>query len=128
MSDKIWFRHRTTGELAYLLEQNGIKKLKPNRPNDPTVYDLPIQGTDGSFGAWELAKEKRVLNKHQIATVAYAADYYLCKAIGVFGNKDWMNLKDEDRISFVNNGPKTTDEDRLNLYRAIVQLLASVER
>lgn len=111
-------RSRLDGQLGEMVERDGIKVVKLDRPGEDLFRPYSPEG-------WITESEHRPLNPSQISRIAYEADRALRLASGHLSSqvKDWLSLKDEDRIKWIKDGPPESDSRRCDLYDAIIVTL-----
>lgn len=78
----------------------------------------------GEGGEWRLDQQVHPINSYQLAQVAFEADRMLCRVTGrtLEGKKEWLSLKEQERVAWLQNGPDTGDI-RDDLHDAIVGTL-----
>lgn len=86
----------------------------------PRVEDV----RDYRPGDWMQDQPPATLSLVQASKVAYEADRELCKFIGLHdqGKKEWLDLHEEHRIIFMNEGPESPPL-RVEMYAAIMDVL-----
>ena len=111
-----YYRHRQDGNLGYLVQRQGRLYVRLDRPGDPA--ERPFHDAE-----WIAEEEVRPLTRMQVARVAFEADKMLCISFGLHkeGRAEWMNLRDDDRIAFMQEGPK--DPKRSELWSVIIETL-----
>lgn len=127
--ERKWYRHKTTGDRAYIVEKDGVEHMRLDRPMQELLRPLK-RDKDGGLKPWGQQDwieddTARSLTRAQAAQVAYVSDQQLCRFLGLHGEvkKDWSNLPDRERQDFIKNGPLTTDPIRLDLYGATMACL-----
>lgn len=122
-SERVYYRHRDTGELAYLVRFGDKAKLRLNRPGELILRQLNDQWfKDEDFGA--------KLEPMQRAKVALEADKALCEVLGLIplARRDWTRMNDRQRISWCHNGPEalgdpTPDAVRRQLWQKVMSVM-----
>lgn len=110
-------RHRQTGDLARVTEEDGEKFVTYDRPYGPK---LPYRPND-----WIEEVDAPPLNRSQLARVAFAADRQLLYFQHYTKSKrGWEALTDQERISWNEKGPVDGDKVRKKLYDAIMKCLS----
>lgn len=108
-----WVRSAVDGQLGYLVEDGGGVRVRLDRPREEIYkrYD-PHQ--------WPDAEDTRDLSKMQIARITYEADRAYRLACGEAASvvKDWISMKDEERIQWLKRG-RAMPPVRHNLRAAI---------
>lgn len=108
---RIYYRNTQTGDRGYVIERGGKRIVK---------YDLPMMDrTEPLTSKWQPDDEHRPLNRNQLAQIAYTADQKLCFFLGRRQNKDWIDLRDAERIAFMNDGP-AEGGSRMRLFLGIM--------
>ena len=117
-----YYRHKYTGDLAYLVFRAGQPLIKYDRPNDTST--IPFKPED-----WNLEMHAEPLGRTQAASIAFEADRALCGFLGMplQARREWRMLSHKDRIDFVKEGPKG-DGSREVLYRSIMKALKPLTR
>lgn len=115
--DRKWFRHVMTGDAGYLVVRDGKQHMRYDRPGIDHV--IPYKESQ-----WIEETNAAPLTPHQVAQICYAADKQLCYFVGLHdkARKDWLSLRDQDRIAFTEDGP-TKPALRQLLYLAIKSVL-----
>jgi hypothetical protein len=116
-AERAYYRSHKDGQRAYLVRRNGKDMLRLDRPMEEILHQLD--------GNWQADVSIPPLSVHAIAAVAFAADRALCKATGVqlkAHQGEWLSMKEQARIDWMNEGPKTGDI-RDDLYDAIMGTL-----
>jgi hypothetical protein len=118
---RIYYTHARTGDRGYLVRRYGTDHIKYDRVGpDQTI---PFRPED-----WREELGRRAFQEHEVTRVAFAADKELCRALGRVreANRQWLDLSDADRISWVTSGPPVRPHHlRAKLYRAIVEVMKS---
>lgn len=99
--ERQYFRHATTGDLGWLVEEDGKAYIRLDRPGGDEQL-RPFRKLD-----WLPEHEHRPLSRAAIAHVAFDADRALAKALGLHDTvrKSWHDLSDGERTKWVENGP-----------------------
>lgn len=108
-------RNVTDGQIGFLVTTSAGTCVKLDRASQDII--IPY-----SPHVW-LNADKPPLNEVQVAQVAFAADQALRRVNGEYNVDEWISLSDKDRIDFITNGPRTTDESRKKLYYRVVACL-----
>lgn len=118
-----YFRHASTGDLAYLVTRGGKEHIKFDRPFDPTV--MPYREAE-----WREEPHAEPMAPAQAVQVAFAADKALCGYLGLplKAKGDWAGLTDKDRSAWLAYGPLTGPVPRKELYDAIRKVLEPFTR
>lgn len=121
-AERKYFRHASTGDLAYLVRRGGKDFIKFDRPFDPTV--MPYRETE-----WREEPHAEPMSPAQAVQVAFAADKHLCGYLGLplRAKTDWPALTDKDRAAWLVNGP-VGPSPRRELYQAIRKVLEPYTR
>jgi hypothetical protein len=117
--EKTYYRHITTGDLGWLVRREGKDCIRLDRPSQEITK--VFREAD-----WVPTTDYRPLTGYQLAQVAYEADKKLCFFLGKHdqARKDWLMLKDEERIAWRQKGPPRGG-GRQELFKAI---MATLER
>jgi hypothetical protein len=110
MNDE-WYRNTSSGDAGRLVERDGKKYIKLDRPNEPEGFSEYLFKPH----EWKLDNERRPMTAHQVAEIKWVA---MCKLEHFLGNhqrakKNWLNLSDAQRIKFMNVPPKSAVRRRL---------------
>jgi hypothetical protein len=123
--DRVYYRNRDTGELAYLVRFGDKTKLRLNRPNELVIVRLDLnRWFEDDHKGYDLQPMQRAL-------VALEADKALCRLLGlpVLAKRDWARLRDTERIAWLENGPDSIgdparDRARYALWKAVMGVMA----
>lgn len=117
--EKIYYRHTTTGDLGWLVRREGRDCIRFDRPSHEMVRVFKED-------EWIAEREHRPLTKYQLTQIAFEADKKLCFFLGLHSEarRDWLSLRDEDRIRWAEKGPPPRG-GRRELWQAV---MASLER
>lgn len=115
-SERTYYRSRQDGQRAYLVKNEGKECLRLDRPSEAIYKPL---GPD-----WIADSQHYVANAHQVAKVAFIADRALCPLVGdhIEAKVEWINLKEQERIRFMENGPEVGGI-RDKLFKAVTRTL-----
>lgn len=118
-----YYRHALTGDLAWLVKRGGREHMKMDRPDfDHTV--AVYRDDAGNIKGWVPEKEPAPLLSQQAAIIAFEADRALGRYTGDRSKaKSWIDLREEDRRKWIEDGPTCPPGPRRDLYRAIVKAL-----
>lgn len=120
-AERTYYRSAKDGQRAYLVRRNGKDMLRLDRPMEEILHPIDLENSP----EWRPDVTTPPLTPHAIAAVAFAADRALCKATGVqlkSHQTEWLSMKEQARIDWMNEGPKTGDI-RDDLYDAIMGTL-----
>lgn len=123
-AERIWYSHILTGDRGYFIRRDGKDCIRLDRPTDP--YAVKQLTAD-----WQKDETWRPITQAQRAQVAFEADRALARALGLHkeSERSWINLKDEERIAWVNNGPMRKERDpRQKLWEAIMEATKELAR
>lgn len=119
VEDRVYYRHITTGDLGYLVRREG---------RDCMRYDQQGQDRYVPFieNNWIMVDEDRTFPPMTLVQVAYEADRKLCHMYGKIleARTEWLSLRDDDRIDFLNNGPPPNPPIRVEVYKAIMKVMS----
>lgn len=123
--ERIYYRHTQTGDRGYLVEVNGEKHIKYDRPYDPTT--MPFNGPEAA--RWELDKHPEPFSLGQAIQPVFEADRALCNILGLYGEgrRSWQSMTEKDRVKFILEGPKEPPI-RVVVYKALRKILAPLTR
>lgn len=124
--ERRYYRHRATGDRAYLVRRAGADKMRLDRPQEILRDPGPDWLEDAELARFTL---------QQVAAVSFAADRQLLRAIGHHqqAKKEWGLLPEATRIDWVKHGPAadTFSEDlelRLRLWLAVGVVLGPLAK
>lgn len=117
-ADRVFYYHTRTGDRGYLVERDGKEFIRYDRPGEEILRKFGDRD-------WKIDKDYRPLTKGNLAQIAFEADKKLCFFLGEHdhGKKEWLDLKDNERIDYVENGPTSSPEIRGELFDAIYDAL-----
>ena len=95
---RLYYRHTRDGTLGYLVQKDGRDFIAFDRAGEPVLK--VFKHTD-----WIAEAEPRPLSDIAVTRIAFEADRELCRALGMPQQKLWLNLHDDERIAFMQNGP-----------------------
>ena len=110
-------RSRNDGQIGFIVEWTDPRTGKPglgvrlDRKQENIVRPY-------HEGMWEVVV-RPPLTPLQVARVAYQADCALRSARGEYSVKDWRDLKEDARISFVEGLPPGADEERKAVWAGV---------
>lgn len=121
-SERIYYRSARDGNLGYLVTRDGVDKIRLDRPMEEIV--LPFRESE-----WLQEHEYRPFALSQIAALAFEADKFLCRLLGLHkeAKREWLSLKDLERADWIQNGPDDAGLRR-ELFAAIYGVLKKVAR
>lgn len=113
--ERIWYRDKQTGDRAYFVRRNGQDRVRLDRPGQEIIRKLEDFDEENEF---------RPYNLHQVAVLAFESDKLLAKMQGNHSEskREWMSLREEERIRFMQHGPKEGGL-RAELFAAIMGVL-----
>lgn len=119
---KVWYRHRETGELAYLARVGEKPMLVLDRPNQQILKRVSDDWVE-EHARYELLPMQRAL-------VALEADKALCKILGLvpLSRRDWTMMRPAERQAWMEVGPEPVgdparDRARHSLWRMTMRVL-----
>lgn len=95
------------GKLGVRLDRGATVQIEPYHPQVWHNEDAPPK-----------------LQMMQLARVAYEADRALRVARGEYGAKEWMSMREQDRLAWSQGGPPAADVERSRLHAAVVRALS----
>lgn len=103
LSKRRWFRHHQTGDLGFLIEKDGKPFIRLDRSGQ--AIDKPYSEDSNR---WVEESLDRPFTLAQVSKVAFALDVAVCELIGlhVESKRQWIGLKDHERIAFIQDGPQ----------------------
>lgn len=118
--EREYVRDRDTGDLGWKVRRDGKVAVRLDRPMQEIICNYVP-------GQWPVDRERRPMTPNQVAQIAFAADrmYLLFNGKAQESRKEWLALKDEEKIAWVDDGPQTSDPLRANLYKVILRALKS---
>ena len=122
-SERTYYRSTSSGDLGYLVRRGGEDKIRLDRPMEEIIR--PLRENE-----WQREQEFRPFARAQVAAIAFETDKLLCKMLGLHkeGKAEWLSLKDDDRIAFMQDGPAGGNPLRRDLYLAIRGILDPYSR
>ena len=115
--EKTWVRHRLTGDLGWLVKENGVTKVHLDR--------LIVNLKDYRPSEWKIDHQKRPMTRYQLAQVAFEADKMLCRSLGIQqSTQRWETMSWEDRGRWRDQGPAARGgkpSPRQTLWSAIME-------
>jgi hypothetical protein len=119
---RVFFRHYTTGDKAYLVTREGKQHIKYDRPYDQSTMLFRKE-------EWVPDEHPEPFSIGQTIQVAYATDRALCGMLGmhVEAKKQWASLSERERANFMLNGPKEP-AIRAQVYKALKKMLEPFTR
>lgn len=116
--ERVFYRHTTTGDLGWMVRREGKDHIRLDRPSHEIVR--LFKPAD-----WIEEREHRPLTRLQLTQIAFEADKKLCFFLGKhdLARREWLNLKDEDRIAWSQHGPGSGG-GRRELFDAVMSSLA----
>lgn len=122
-ADRYYVRHAQSGQLGWLETHDGKQMVRLDRPNDPNNLIAYRQKE------WLAEHAPPPLSAHQLGAIQHAADVALCRAMGAYRltRKRWEDMKDEDRIFWMERGPNPERQpNRARLFAAIKEALSAL--
>jgi len=118
--ERVYYRHVSTGDLAYAITMDGKPHIKYDRPNEERV--LPFNPSN-----WTPEDTYRPIPEAQLIQVAFEADKRLCLLLGHhdLARREWISLSETQRIKWTRQGPQSPPV-RQRLYYAIKYVLERV--
>lgn len=119
-SEKVRYRHATTGDEGWLVRRNGQDMIKLNRKAKEIIR--PFNAVE-----WVPDREYRPLNRAGLAQICFEADREFCRQLGLhkMAKRDWRDLSQDEKISWMNEGPASPTK-RAELYRAMWNVLEAL--
>lgn len=115
-SERVYYRDARSGDLGWMVRRQGQDMILLDRPNQELLR---------LYRPTDFVKDvsKRDLSALQMARVAFEADKWLRYFQGepMALKDDWLDLREDDRIRFTNEGPVSAK--RAKLYRAVLKAL-----
>lgn len=114
--ERTYYRSGQDGQRAYLVKRGGKDMLRLDRPMEELLRSLDA--------SWQPDHRAYAFTEYQVAQVAHEAHRSLCRLLGKYqdAEKDWLSLKEQDRIKWMEVGPESGDI-RDDLYDAIMGTL-----
>lgn len=127
-NDREYYRHALTDDLGWLVKRNNREHMKYDRPEfDHTM--AVYRDDQGAIKGWVPEKEPAPLLSQQAAIVAFEADRALGRFTGDRSKvKAWIDLREEDRRKWIEDGPTCPPGPRRDLYRAVMKALEPFTR
>lgn len=119
-----FYRHRLTGDLGWLVRREGREHIRYDRG---PAFELTIAVRRDDKGAvidWNQEKAPAPLNDYHLGMIAWQADCELQRHLGEIGRiKQWRDLRQEDRVKWIQEGPQDGSPMRREVYQAIKSAL-----
>lgn len=115
---RAYYRSANTGDLGWLEKVDGKEMIRLERPG--ITEHMPFKNGDG----WIPENERRPMTLYGATQIAFEADRQLCRTLHIhtLAKREWIGLKDEQRIEWEAIGPKKP-AIRAELYKAIRDVL-----
>lgn len=114
-----YFRHRLTGDLGWLVRREGREAMRFDRGD----FDQTVQVRRDDKGVvvdWNAEKPPSPLNDYHVGMIAFVADVELQRHTGDIGRvKKWIDMREEDRLRWIRQGPTEDNPLRRAVYDAI---------
>lgn len=119
---RIWFREALSGQLGYFVKKDGVPKIKLDRPGCNILRPYNKRN-------WIPCDDKRELTDYHVGEITFEADRVLCKILGMYpeSRRVWLNLKDNDRQKWIEDGPDDGEVLRRILYTAIKRTVLNID-
>ena len=116
-SERTYYRSRQDGQRGYMVRREGKDMIRLDREMEEILHPMDPN-------TWKVDQQVHPINAYQLAQVAFEADRMLCRVTGrtLEGKKEWLSLKEQERVAWLQNGPDTGDI-RDDLHDAIVGTL-----
>ncbi len=110
------YRHVMTGDSGYLIEVDGVQRMQYDR--GPTGHQESVKYNPSD---WKLEEDPKPLTAHQLGQIAFECDTALCRIAGVGprDRKQWLSMRDLDRIAWIANGPPKSDMMRRMMFELV---------
>lgn len=110
--ERTYYREGGGGQLGWLVRRNGRDCIRLDRATQELI--VPIKG-------WEPDTSHKPLTLAHVAQVTFEADRALCRYIGIQAQtrKQWIDMREPERIDWMKHGPDTADPIRRSLYVSI---------
>lgn len=113
-----YVRHLKTGDLAQIIEKDGLKWIKPDIPGSPVLYPA------GTIYNWQVEQHARRLPPGSFAKVAYDSWKSLCDVHpDLKRQKEWIALHPNVKAEWIEGRHKFGTKIEELLYKAIVMVL-----
>lgn len=113
-----YLRHKQTGDLAQVIERDGDWVIKPDIPGSPVFYPAT------QAYLYNIEAKPKKMPPGSFARVAYEADKALCNIhTELKKQKEWIDLKANDRAAWIEGRVKLDHPTRLELYISIMKVL-----
>lgn len=97
-----------SGERGWKVRRNGRDMIRLDLPErgNPMEEEAAIRPFNPA--EWSIEKDFRPLTRLQVAHIAFEMDKRLCLYLGLHdaARKEWISLKDEQRIAWRDKGPR----------------------
>ena len=121
--ERVYYRHNTTGQLAYVVRVDGQDELRYDQgPESPLAPSAARGGLD--LGSFTVDSNPRPILESHAAMIAFEADKAVCHVLGKYqlSRREWTGMSDKARLTFMSDGPQTQDRLRRDIWVAITDV------
>lgn len=125
MHERTYYQHKYQGTRAYIARRRGQDTLRVDRGPASYFIDNKKDGTL-PLNDWEPCNEPRPILIAFASQIAFEADRVLCRVRGDYSGAvllDWQRLNEDERLDFMNKGPKTSDKMRREMWEAVMGVI-----
>lgn len=116
-TERQYYRSSDTGDLGWLVRRDGKDRIRLDRPMQEIVKPF-------DEGKWVEEREWKPFSRTQVQKLLFELDKQMCFLLSLYkeAKKDWLSLKDEERIEWMKNGPGPGNL-RAEVYKAVFKIL-----
>lgn len=113
-----YVRHNQTGDLAQIVEKDGVVVIKPDLPGSPVFYSIT------SIHNYKIETRAKRLPPGSWARVAYEANRALCEIHPELKRQgDWLSLNPLEKSKWINGRVEFKHPLQAELHNAILKTL-----
>lgn len=115
-AERQYYRSAETGDLGWLVRRDGKDRVRLDRPLQEIVRPF-------EEGKWVEEREWKPFSRTQVSKLQFETDKLVCSMLGLHkeGKRDWLSLKDEERIAWMKQGPGPGNL-RADVYKALAKI------
>lgn len=121
-NERQYYRSTDTGDLGWLVRREGKDRIRLDRANQEIIRPF-------DDGKWIEDREWRPFSRTQVSKLLFEIDRQMCLLLGLHkeAKRDWLSLKDADRIEWMKSGPGPGNL-RAKVYEAVLAELKDYSR
>lgn len=113
-----WMRHKETGDMGQVVEEDGDWWIRPNIPGSPVRYPAT------QAMRWSVEQQPRKLPPGSYARIAYDANRALCEIHPELKKPvDWLSLGAHEKARWIEARVQFKNVLQARLYAAIIKTL-----